>query len=69
MSMKWYLRRRVLLAATMTMGMTFQLSACQDQAGLFGLRVVASTFTLPINQFIVQFFTAIAQASPFVFTI
>lgn len=69
MLMKLYFRRRALLLAALTMGTTLQLSACQDQAGLFGLRVVASAFTLPINQLILQFFSAVAALSPFVFTI
>ena len=69
MFMRLYFRRRAVLLAALTMGTTLQLSACQDQAGLFGLRVVASAFTLPLNQLILQFFSALATISPFVFTI
>lgn len=67
--MKWYMRRRALLLAALATGTTLQLSTCAEQASLFGLQVGVSSFTLPLNRIIVQFFTAIAQASPFVLTI
>lgn len=38
--------------AAMTLGTTFQVSACREEFGLFGLRWAFSTFTLPINVFI-----------------
>jgi len=44
----------------------FQISACTEQASLFALRTVFTSFTLPINQFLVAFFNAIAEANPLV---
>ncbi len=52
---KWHTRRKWLLLAITTIGTTFQLATCQEEAALFGLRTAFSTFTLPINNAIRQF--------------
>ncbi len=54
------------MLVALTVGTAFQISACGEQASLFALRTAFTSFTLPVNQFLVAFFNAIAQASPFV---
>jgi hypothetical protein len=56
------------LLAALAVGTTLQISACQEQVGLFALRTVFSSFTLPINQLLIQFFNAVAEALPQVTT-
>jgi hypothetical protein len=53
--MKWYVRRKWLMLAALTMGTTLQITACRDELALFPLRTLFSAFTVPINQYIVQF--------------
>lgn len=62
--MKWYMRRRALLLAAITVGTTFQISACAEAANLFGVQVLFSSFTLPLNQLLVQIFSGIANLIP-----
>lgn len=62
--MKWYMRRRALLLAVLSVGTTFQISACTQQANLFGLQVLFSSITLPFNQLLVQVFSGIANLIP-----
>lgn len=50
--MRSYRQRKWMLLATMMMGTAFQLTACREDAALFGLRVGFSSVTLPINQFL-----------------
>ena len=50
--MRRYRRRKWMLLAAMTLGTAFQLTACREDAALFGLRVGFSSVTLPINQFL-----------------
>lgn len=48
--MKKFVRhRKWITLATLTGGTIMQLSACQDEAALFGLRVAFTSITLPIN--------------------
>ena len=54
--MKWYWRRRWMMLAALTAGTTLQLTACREEVALLGLRTAMSTFTLPINNAIWQFF-------------
>ena len=63
---KWYMRRRALALAALAVGTTLQLSACQEQVSLFALRTLFTSFTLPINELIIQFFNAVAEALPVV---
>ncbi len=51
-TIKAYRRRKWLLLAATAMGTTFQLTACREDAALFGLRTLFSTFTLPVNTFL-----------------
>lgn len=60
---RFYAKRRRMVLAALTIGTTLQLSACSEQASLFALRTAFSSFTLPINQFLVAFFNAVAEAS------
>ena len=62
--MKWYMRRKALLLAALTLGTTFQISACAQASSLFGLQVFFSSFTLPLNQLLVQVFAGIAGLIP-----
>jgi hypothetical protein len=41
--------------AALTMGTTLQLSTCQEEAALLGIRTAFTSFTLPLNLFIRQF--------------
>jgi len=41
-----------MLLAVMALGTAFQLTACREDAALFGLRVGFSSVALPINQFL-----------------
>jgi len=51
--MKRYIRhKKWFLLASISMGTTMQLSACQDDLALFGLRWAVTSITLPFNQFI-----------------
>ena len=51
--MKGYIRhRKWIVMATLTMGTAFQVSTCQNDAALFGLRWAFTSFTLPINTLI-----------------
>jgi len=51
--MKRYVRhRKWIMLATLTAGTVLQLSTCQNELALFGLRVAFSSITLPINVFI-----------------
>ncbi len=54
--MKFYLRRKWMMMAVLSMGTAMQITACREDAALFGLRVAFSSVTLPINQFIRVFF-------------
>ncbi len=45
-------RRKWLLFAATAMGTTFQLTACREDAALFGLRTFFSSFSLPVNTFL-----------------
>ena len=63
---RFYAQRRRLILAALTVGTVCQISACQEQTSLFLLRSAFSSISLPINQFLVAFFNAIAQASPLV---
>lgn len=38
------------------MGTVTQLSTCREQSALFGLRTAFTSFTLPVNTFLRQFF-------------
>ncbi len=49
---KLYRYRRWIMLAALTCGTTLQLSACRSELGLFGLRTLFTSFTLPINQFL-----------------
>lgn len=49
-------RQKWIMLATMTIGTALQLSACQEETALLGLRTAFSSVTLPINTFIRQFF-------------
>ncbi len=53
--MKWHRRRRWMTLAALTMGTTLQLSTCQEEAALLGIRTAFTSFTLPLNLFIRQF--------------
>jgi hypothetical protein len=53
--MKWYLRRKWMMLAALTMGTALQITACRDEAAMFGLRTFFSAFTVPINTYISQF--------------
>lgn len=50
--MKAHWRRKWLLLAATVMGATFQLTACREDAAMFGLRTFMSSFSLPINTFL-----------------
>lgn len=51
--MKKYVRhRKWITLATLTAGTVLQLSTCQNDAALFGLRVAFTSITLPINVFL-----------------
>lgn len=52
--MKWHRRQKWIMLAALTIGTTFQLTACRDEAALFGLRTVFSAFTYPIDLLIQQ---------------
>ena len=52
MKLSLFRQRKWVLFATMTMGTTFQVTACREETALFGLRWAISSVTLPINQFI-----------------
>ncbi len=54
--MKRIRRRKWILFATLTLGTAMQVSTCQEQAALLGLRTAFSSVTLPINTLIQQFF-------------
>lgn len=54
--MKRFRRRKWILFATLTIGTAMQISTCQEQAALLGLRTGFSSVTLPINTLIRQFF-------------
>lgn len=49
---KVYRNRRWIMLAALSCGTTLQLSSCRSELGLFGLRWLFTSFTLPINQFI-----------------
>ncbi len=53
--MKWHRRRRWMTLAALTLGTTLQLSTCQQEAALLGIRTAFTSFTLPFNQLIRQF--------------
>ena len=63
---RFFAKRRRLALTTLAACTAFQISACSEQASLFALRTAFTSFTLPVNQFLVAFFNAIAEASPFV---
>ncbi len=46
----YYRRRKAILLATMTMGTLAQVSTCQQEAALFGVRTAFTAFFLPLNQ-------------------
>jgi len=50
--MRRYRRRKWILLAILALGTTFQVSACREDAALFGLRVAFYSVTLPINQLV-----------------
>jgi hypothetical protein len=58
--MKWY-RRKWMFAAALTMGSVMQLTTCQQEAGLFGLRWLFSSFTLPIDIYLRDFIIGLAN--------
>jgi hypothetical protein len=60
--MRWYRRRKWLMLAALTMGTTLQVTACRDEAALFGLQTAFSSFTVPINEFIRQFIFSLFAA-------
>ena len=45
-------RRKWLILAATAMGTTFQMTACREDAALFGLRTIMASFSLPVNQFL-----------------
>jgi len=47
--------------AALVGGTAFQLTACRDQAGLFGTRVAFSSIFLPLNNMIVFFFSVLTS--------
>jgi len=59
--MKLLRARKWLTLAALVGGTTFQLTACRDQAGLFGERVLFSSFFLPINNQIVLVYQVLAS--------
>lgn len=59
--MKILRARKWLMLAALVSGTTFQLTACRDQAGLFGERVLFSSFFLPINNQIVLVYQVVAS--------
>ena len=63
---RFFAKRQRIIMATLMVGTAFQLTACREQASLFALRTTFTSFTLPINQFLVAFFNAVAEVSPFV---
>ena len=63
---RFFAKRQRIIMATLMVGSVCQISTCTEQASLFALRTAFTSFTLPINQFLVAFFNAVAEASPFV---
>lgn len=61
-----FAKRQRIIMATLMVGTAFQLTTCREQASLFALRTAFTSFTLPINQFLVAFFNAVAEASPII---
>lgn len=45
-------RRKVIMLATLTMGTVAQVSTCQQELALLGLRTAFTAFFLPLNQFL-----------------
>jgi len=56
--MSWY-RRKWILVAGLTIGTALQVSACQENLALFGLRTLFSSVTLPIDVLIRQLLLAV----------
>lgn len=52
---KLYRKRRWIAFAALTVGTATQVSACQQEAALLGLRTAFTSLTLPINTLIQQF--------------
>lgn len=57
--MKAYRRRRWCLLAALTAGTTLQISACREDAVLLMLRTAFTSITMPMNNFIQQFFASL----------
>lgn len=57
--MKLMRARKWMTLAAMVSGTAFQLTACRDEAGLFGTRVAFSSIFLPLNNMIVFFFSVL----------
>ena len=53
--LRLYRKRRWVALAALTLGTATQVSACQQEAALLGLRTAFTSFTLPINTLIQQF--------------
>ena len=58
--MKLLRARKWMTLAAVLSGTAFQLTACRDQAGLFGTRVAFSSIFLPLNNMIVFFFNVLS---------
>jgi hypothetical protein len=52
-------RRRRRLCAALGIATAFQVVSCQENLALLGLRTAFSSLTLPINEFIRQFFLSL----------
>ena len=52
MIQKFYLRRKYVMLAMMSMGTVAQVSACRQELALFPLRTAFTAFFLPLNQFL-----------------
>lgn len=59
--MKLLRARKWMTLAALVSGTAFQLTACRDQAGLFGTRVAFSSIFLPLNNMIVFFFSVLTS--------
>ncbi len=56
--------RKWMTLAALACGTSFQLTACRDEAALFGVRTLFSTLFVPVNQLIVFIFQIISTTIP-----
>jgi len=57
--MRLFLRRKRMLLLTVSLGTCFAATSCAEEAQLTLVRIAFSSFTLPINQALLGFFSLI----------